>query len=212
MLGFASSASAEEAAPIEQPASEQPAPEPNSSVKFDRLSFRFSTLPLQLEFTQWGIHKRNRILTLDLFTAEVAAVFGGGWTIESSATFMWTEAPGGSIALRGGYAFNMSGGEEGALRSTYAVPLLGYRFAGRPEQDDGTDIYQLTHSVQAGLAFDFFFGRGTAFTMRVFGAYEYAFLSRALLAEQSPDSSHGAIRNPHRIRISTAGGLGLLAQ
>lgn len=178
VFGFASSASAEEAAPIEQAAPE-PAVEQSSSVRFDRLSFRLSSWPLQSEFSQWqnpGFYDKS--YSLDLVNLEVSAVFGGGWTVEASSTILAVETIEPSITLRGGYSFAMSGGGEGALRSTYVVPLLGYRFARRPEQDDGSNIVQRTQSVQVGLAFDLFVGRRTGFSMRLFGAYEYVFINR----------------------------------
>lgn len=117
----------------------------------------------------------ERILSLahyDLVTLEISTTFRPGFTLEATGRLLMdaTANLGGSMSLRGGYAFALSADEE-AARSAYLVPLLGYRYAVRPDGDRDYVVVNQTHSPQVGVALDLFIGAKGAFTMRAFGAY-----------------------------------------
>ena len=139
-----------------------------------RLSLRFTSSPLRLEFSD-----RDYTLDhLDIGAAEVSLTLASKWTFEFGMSFMFGQregATGMSGTGRIGYSVPLAESQSGSL-SAFLVPLVGYRYARRPlEQPFGAT--NDTHSLQIGAAFDVLVGKGSALSLRLFGAYEYALVS-----------------------------------
>lgn len=147
---------------------------PRLRVGGARFSMRFTSSPLLLEYSD----RDNKIDHHDIGIVELSLTLPSRWTFELAMNFMYAqraEATGLGGTGRVGYSIPLASSQSGAL-SAFLVPLAGYRYARRPH-DVVFGATNDTHSAQLGAALDLLVGRGSALSLRLFGAYEYAFIS-----------------------------------
>lgn len=136
-----------------------------------RLGMRFTSSPLSFEFSNrdFGIDH------VDIGVIELSLTLPSNWTMELSMGLMYSRHGGRGLSGTGriGYSVPIAENRSGSL-SAFLVPLVGYRYARRPVQWAPRND---THSAQLGAAVDLLVGRGSALSLRLFGAYEYAFVS-----------------------------------
>lgn len=160
-------------------------------------------------FLHWETHDFGAAVTLPLFGLHVQYIASARWVGELGGhSLLGLDSMGWDALVRGGYALGLHGPHQSSGEATrgFAVPLLGYRYAMRPvsHSSDGYGPHNQTHSAQLGVAYDLFVGAGTAFTLRLFGAFEYAFVSK-----ERPSAFEWSYTTQEPMRTSVQGGLSL---